>query len=153
MSGQREPNPLRPYYVPPSVGHASDAHHGLPSSPNISNKYAPASSKSFGSSARNILADMDYTDYISESSPAPTDLLKGLVEQALWKYTSVFLAQPFEVAKTVLQVHVATGKQKTRAKETRAEDARRRHGSYRGESYGVRSSAPRSRPCANPLSA
>ena len=86
---------------------------------------------------------MDYSDYISESSPAPTDFIRRLVEQALWKYFSVFLAQPFEVAKIVLQVHVPSGKQKGIAREGgHVDDGRRRHGSYRRDSYHVRQSCP-----------
>lgn len=68
---------------------------------------------------------MDYADYISDS-PSPTETLKGLAEQAIWKYTSVLLAQPFDVAKTVLQVHVATRAQTTKAKDPFSEDPRRR---------------------------
>lgn len=34
---------------------------------------------------------------------------KRLFDQALWNYTSVLLAQPFEVAKTLLQIHQARG--------------------------------------------
>lgn len=34
-------------------------------------------------------------------------MAKKLVDQAIWNYTSVFLAQPFEVAKIVLQCHLA----------------------------------------------
>ena len=78
---------------------------------------------------------MDYTDYIPESSPSSTAVIKGLVEQAIWKYTSVFLAQPFEVAKTVLQVQAGSEAQKSLAK---ADDSRRRLSSHRRDSYGVR---------------
>ncbi|CAD6577647.1 MAG: mitochondrial fusion and transport protein ugo1 [Alectoria sarmentosa] len=93
------------------------------------------STNSFGSSARNILADMDYTDYMPESSPSFTVVIKGLVEQAIWKYTSVFLAQPFEVAKTVLQAQAGSQAQKSIAKDKVADDIRRRPGSYRRDSF------------------
>ena len=131
---QEGPNPLRPYYIPPSVGHASDATHNATSTANFSSRGSPTSTNSFGSSARNILADMDYSEYMSESSPSPTVLMKRLVEQALWKYTSVFLAQPFEVSKTILQVQVARQKQAARIED----DMRRRPGNYRRDSYEVR---------------
>lgn len=36
-------------------------------------------------------------------------MTKRLVDQAIWNYTSVLLAQPFEVAKIVLQCHLADG--------------------------------------------
>lgn len=80
---------------------------------------------------------MDYTDYIPESSPSSSAIMKGLMEQAIWKYTSIFLAQPFEVAKTVLQVQSGSPAQKSLAKEAFADDIRRRPGSYRRDSYEV----------------
>lgn len=105
------PNPLRPYYVPPSSGRSSGTAQNASSTPNVQSRYSTPNSQghaSFGSSARNILADIDYSDYLSDSSPSSIDTLKSLAEQALWKYTSVFLAQPFEVAKTILQVRAAS---------------------------------------------
>ena len=36
-------------------------------------------------------------------------MAKKLVDQAIWNYTTVLLAQPLEVAKTVLQVYQAPG--------------------------------------------
>ena len=80
---------------------------------------------------------MDYTDYIPESSPSSTAIVKGLVEQAIWKYTSVFLAQPFDIAKTVLQVQAGGQAQRAQAKEAVADDMRRRPGGYRRDSYEV----------------
>ena len=140
MTTPREgPNPLRPYYIPPSIAHGADAHQKVPTAANLSNKDASTSAPtaSFGSSARNILADMDYSEYLSDSSPSPKDVVKQLVEQALWRYTSVFLAQPFEVAKTVLQVHAAQSGQRSISKSSFNEDMRRRPASYRGDSYDV----------------
>ena len=142
MSVPREgPNPLRPYYIPPSVGlpteptshasHASAAH-------SIGGKHvssAAAAKATFGSSARDILSDLDYTDYLSDSSPSAMDILKRLVDQALWKYTSVLLAQPFEVAKTVLQVQVASAGHDGSVHGAAAEDMRRRPGRYRYDTY------------------
>ncbi|KAL8838958.1 MAG: hypothetical protein Q9176_004764 [Flavoplaca citrina] len=110
MSASKEgPNPLRPYYIPPSVVASAGTPSKSQPPPNLGSKYGysqSASSQNFGSSARNILADMDYSDYLSDTSPSSTATIKSLAEQALWKYTSVFLAQPFDVAKTVLQVRL-----------------------------------------------
>lgn len=136
------PNPLRPYYIPPSAGPPPDYSQNLPSTSSIGRKYAasaPAttSTSSFGSSARNILADMDYTDYLSESSPSPAEVVKRLLEQALWKYTSIFLAQPFEVAKTVLQVQLSNTAQKAIAQAGNADDSRRRLPSHWNDVYEV----------------
>lgn len=102
------PNPLRPYYIPPSIGLPQDLPQQNASSP------APAypsrnSKQSFGSQARDILSDIDYDSYLPETTPGVAEHAKKLLDQALWNYTSVLLAQPFEVAKTLLQVHQAQG--------------------------------------------
>ncbi|KAM0328811.1 hypothetical protein ACHAQA_005225 [Verticillium albo-atrum] len=47
---------------------------------------------------------MDYKDYIGDPSPSAVQTVKEILDELLWKYTSVLMAQPFEVAKTVLQV-------------------------------------------------
>lgn len=102
------PNPLRPYYIPPSIGlppelpptshvsHASNASHSAPS-------------YSFGSQARDMLSDLDYDSYFPGSSPTVAEHARKLLDQALWNYTSILLAQPFDVAKTLLQIHEARG--------------------------------------------
>jgi fusion and transport protein UGO1 len=54
-----------------------------------------------------MFSDLDYSDYISDSSPSAMNMIKEMADQALWKYTSVLIAQPFEVAKMVLQVRIA----------------------------------------------
>ena len=50
--------------------------------------------------------DIDYKDYLSEPSPSAVQTVKDFVDELLWKYTSVLMAQPFEVAKTLLQVRL-----------------------------------------------
>ena len=137
MSTVREgPNPLRPYYIPPSVSSHPDVSQNATHAAGLGSKHPSTSTNSIGSSARNILADMDYSEYISDSSPSVTIVAKNLMEQAIWKYTSVFLAQPFEVAKTVLQVQVSGSKAAAGgAKPKSEEDMRRRPGSYRHDFY------------------
>ncbi|KAF2096283.1 hypothetical protein NA57DRAFT_43719 [Rhizodiscina lignyota] len=108
------PNPLRPYYIPPSVGLPPDpVPPGNASTPSKypSRSLSPPRTKtsSFRSSAREYLSDLDYGDYLPERSPSISEYVKKLMDQAIWNYTSVLLAQPFEVAKTILQVHLATG--------------------------------------------
>ncbi|KAI4213131.1 MAG: hypothetical protein LQ351_004285 [Letrouitia transgressa] len=123
------PNPLRPYYVPPTSGRTSGTAQNAASTSNIQNRYSTPSSEGharFGSSARNILPDINYSDYLSESSPSSIDTLKTLAEQALWKYTSVFLAQPFEVAKTVLQVRAPSTTQDGLSQAALDRDLRKR---------------------------
>lgn len=137
MSTSREsPNPLRPYYVPPSLGIPPSSSPNTSASANVGGKYGstqPASSPSFGSSARNILADMDYSDYLSDPSPSSTGTIKSIAEQAIWKYTSVFLAQPFEVAKTVLQVRAPGAEQTSPSKDIPANGPRRKRMPYHGD--------------------
>ena len=99
------PNPLRPYYIPPSIGLPPDTTANNTAPPS----HSPPSKPSFGTHARDILSDLDYGDYLSDSSPSLAEMAKKLVDQAIWNYTTVLLAQPLEVAKTVLQVYQAPG--------------------------------------------
>ncbi|KAL8743296.1 MAG: hypothetical protein Q9190_004338 [Brigantiaea leucoxantha] len=139
MSTQKEgPNPLRPYYVPPYAGRSADTAQNASSTPTASNRYGSSASKpqpGFGTSARNILADMDYSDYMSESSPSSANVIKSLAEQALWKYTSVFLAQPLDVAKTVLQVRTQATVQRDASSSNPDSDMRRRRLKHHDHSY------------------
>ncbi|KAI9829653.1 MAG: hypothetical protein M1819_006024 [Sarea resinae] len=135
MASQREgPNPLRPYYRPPSVGLSVDP-SSKSAAPGLSNRAgASAGRASFGSSARDILSDLDYTDYISDSSPSAADMAKSLLDQALWKYTSVLIAQPFDVAKTILQCYVAAGPEGL-SRAAASQGSSRRPDSYRSSIY------------------
>ncbi|EFQ34933.1 hypothetical protein CGRA01v4_04138 [Colletotrichum graminicola] len=106
MASHREGgvNPLRPYYKPPTIGEPSDP-TSASSAPNPFARHAGnATSERYASKARDIFSDIDYKDYISEPSPSVVQTVKDLVDELLWKYASVLTAQPFEVAKTVLQV-------------------------------------------------
>jgi mitochondrial fusion and transport protein UGO1 len=106
MTSPREGvNPLRPYYIPPTIGEQTES---LPSRPNpfshANNGTASSSHHKYASKARGIFADIDYKDYLDDSSPSTVQSVKSFVDELLWKYTSVLMAQPFEVAKTILQV-------------------------------------------------
>ena len=94
-SRQHVPNPLRPYYVPPSIG--VDPVSNATSSTSIPSK--PGSGFAF--------PDIDYADYIPETSTSLTGSIKSYVDSAFWKYTTVVVGQPFEVAKLILQARVA----------------------------------------------
>jgi mitochondrial fusion and transport protein UGO1 len=102
MNGHKDGvNPLRPYYKPPTIGEPSSGPAPTPgpkafATGNATGKYA--------SKARDLFHDIDYKDYISEPSPSLVQTVKDVVDELLWKYTSVLMAQPFEVAKTILQV-------------------------------------------------
>ena len=97
MASREGANPLRPYYVP---------HAGL--SPDSVNATHASSRATIGGSARDLLLDLDYSDYL-DASPSLSDGLRGLVDRAVWRYSSTLLAQPFDVAKTLLQIYVAPG--------------------------------------------
>lgn len=123
-----QPNPLRPYYIPPSIGLPSDP---VPNAaPRASPSAKPSASPpkpSFGSQARDILSDLDYGVDLSlgDGSPTVAEMAKKLLDQAVWNYTSVLFAQPFEVAKTVLQLHSPAQSDEQR-NQLDSEDARRR---------------------------
>ena len=133
MSAHREPNPLRPYYNPPSISEPFAGASGS-TGQNVSSKPVSAPSQSFGTSARNILADMDYSDYVSDSSSGASDAVKAFLEQMAWKYSSVFLAQPFEVSRTLLQVQVLSIRDKKASKDPYVEEWTRKQASYRQDS-------------------
>src|SRR5580700_6032952 len=98
MSNPREgPNPLRPYYIPPSIGLPSETKP-------LSSFETGGKNAAYMPSARNVFSDIDYSNYVSESSQSTLDNIRSLLDDALHKYVSVLLAQPFEVAKTILQV-------------------------------------------------
>lgn len=97
-------NPLRPYYVPPTIGEPSVEPSSIPGPNAFSRSAANGPSTKYASKARDIFSDLDYKDYISEPSPGVVGNVKDVVSELIWKYTTVFLAQPFDVAKLLLQV-------------------------------------------------
>ncbi|KAI0143404.1 mitochondrial carrier domain-containing protein [Xylariaceae sp. FL1272] len=90
-------NPLRPYYIPPTIGEQT---RPIPSSSS-----APSAGR-YVSKARDIFPDLDYKDHLDDINPSTIQSLKHFVDDLLWKYTSVLMAQPFEVAKTILQARL-----------------------------------------------
>lgn len=104
MSQNREGvNPLRPYYIPPTIG---EPPHTASSSAADANPFSHGgnATNNAASKARGVFHDLDYNEYLSEPSSSMMQNVKDLVDELLWKYTSVLMAQPFEVAKTILQV-------------------------------------------------
>lgn len=100
------PNPLRPYYIPPSIGLSPE---DLPSANSSGSSSKYGSSSTYAASARDIFSDIDYADYVSDGSQSTLATIKEVLDQAMYKYMSVILAQPFDVAKTVLQVRSQAG--------------------------------------------
>lgn len=114
MTSTREGvNPLRPYYIPPTIG-IGEKNESTPPQPNpfshanatTTTASSSSNSNAYATKARGIFQDIDYKDYINDSSPSTVQSVKSLVDELLWKYTSVLMAQPFEVAKTILQVRL-----------------------------------------------
>lgn len=105
MSSNREGvNPLRPYYIPPTIGEQTEK--ALPSRPPTVAPSGGHPSGRYAEKARDIFQDIDYQSYLDDSSPSTFQSAKSLVDELLWKYTSVLMSQPFEVAKTILQIRL-----------------------------------------------
>ncbi|KAG9229230.1 mitochondrial fusion protein-like protein [Amylocarpus encephaloides] len=101
MSNRDVPNPLRPYYRPPSIniprdipGTTSAGTHGLGPKNGSAAAYA-------SSAARDML---EYGDYLTDSSPSSVEAVRKTLDDWMYKYFGLLLSQPFEVAKTILQV-------------------------------------------------
>ncbi|KAE8447863.1 hypothetical protein EG329_010092 [Mollisiaceae sp. DMI_Dod_QoI] len=132
MSTSRDmPNPLRPYYKPPSIGVPQDPPNTTSSGP-----HGPgprnSSAASYASSARDIFSDMDYSDYLSDTSPSTFESARKQVDEWFYKYMSALLAQPFDVAKTILQVRTQAVEN---ASVSVADDTRPQRSSYRDSIY------------------
>ena len=103
-------NPLRPYHVPqPVLQNPIEplSNSTVPPNGASPSKSAQTAKHGLGSSARDMLSDLDYSNYLSDASPSVLEMVKSLLDQGLWKYTSVLMAQPFDLAKVVLQVQDA----------------------------------------------
>jgi fusion and transport protein UGO1 len=124
-------NPLRPYYIPPTIGEPPEA---LPTPGPRAFSQANSTGR-YASKARDIFSDLDYKDYIAEPSPSVVQTVKELLDELLWKYTSVLMAQPFEVAKTIMQVRVQDDPGGLAAAAEAAEKARQRQASQRIHAY------------------
>lgn len=104
-------NPLRPYYIRPSIGErAEPAAPGPRAFASASARSATTSSSAvattpsrYASRARDMFGDLDYKGYMDDDAPSMARSAKELLDDLVWRYTSVLMAQPFEVAKTILQ--------------------------------------------------
>lgn len=118
----RESNPLRPYYVPP-IGLSPSESLNASSAAHIASH--ASSRTTIGGSARDLLSELDYSDYL-DASPSVSEWFRDLLDRAVWKYSSALLAQPFDVAKTLLQIYVVPGEEETQ----NIHDARRRQSQH-----------------------
>jgi fusion and transport protein UGO1 len=133
------PNPLRPYYKPPTIdnfpifasndsnGHGSSRPSSMSFSRNDRTSSLP-SSRSFSDS---------FNDYLpgSESSGVGA-IIQAFLNEAMMRYTATAIAQPFEVAKTVLQARVVPlgeAKYEVRSREPEFEPEEAAYGEYMGE--------------------
>jgi fusion and transport protein UGO1 len=100
----REPNPLRPYYIPPSIGIPSSSINtsGPSNGSRVGNGGGSKAHSTTLSAARELLPDIDL-DLKSTTGEAWQNT-RDLLDTIAWRYTSVLLAQPFDVAKFLLQV-------------------------------------------------
>ncbi|KAL2269011.1 hypothetical protein VTJ83DRAFT_3857 [Remersonia thermophila] len=121
-------NPLRPYYIPPSIREAPEP---LPTPGPKPFAAQPPPAGRYATKARDIFSDLDYKDYIAEPSPSVVQTVKELLDDLLWKYMSVLMAQPFEVAKTIMQIRAQDDPGGLEAAAAAAEEARQRRESQR----------------------
>ena len=127
----REPNPLRPYYIPPSIGPTQAAQSTQ--TPRPANSSGSRPTPAFSSPARDYLPDIDLD--LKTTTGEAWQYTRTLFDTLVWRYTSVLLAQPFDVSKTILQVTVppssaTTGGLKTPFAHDRVNSAQRRRRSY-----------------------
>lgn len=128
-------NPLRPYYIPPTIGEApTDVRpSGGPNS--FSRGNATTAGSGYASKARDMFQDLDY-NYLNESQPSMVQSAKELLDELLWKYTSVLMAQPFEVAKMILQTRDQDSSAAFSSQNT-PDQSIKRSSSYASSSHGV----------------
>lgn len=107
-NNQFTPNPLRPYYVPPAhdfltgkLSTATSSSASTLASTSARNAAAAASPSYISSATRDMLSDLDYSEYLE--TPSVTVIIRDMIDTAVMRYTSVLILQPFKVAKTVMQ--------------------------------------------------
>lgn len=130
---------MRPYYIPPTIGEPSEKLPASNPNPFSGSGNVTTPNGHYASKARDMFSDLDYKDYLSDSSPSMVQNVKDLLDELLWKYTSVLMAQPFEVAKTILQVR-AQDENAGLASVVEPEMLKKRTPSYGGAGFDVRAS-------------
>lgn len=128
MASSQERNPLRPYYVPPSIGPMPSV--SASQTPDAARTSASRPGPSISTSARDLFPELDL-DLKSTTSEA-WQHTRSLFDTLAWRYTSVLLAQPFDVAKTILQVSLPPSNATATPQKKRAGQASSGVGSVKG---------------------
>ena len=140
MSTHREGvNPLRPYYIPPTIGERAEP--ASTPGPSPFSGGGNATSSRYASKARDVLTDLDYNTYLGDDTPSVVQNIKEILDELLWKYTSVLMAQPFEVAKVILQVR-DQDENAALSEPVEPEVLKKKTSSFGGSIYDVRRCAP-----------
>lgn len=129
-------NPLRPYYIPPTIGERTDPVSPPTSQPSFPSTASASQSSRYASKARDVLTDLDYK--FGDDGPSALQSAKELLDELVWKYTSVLMAQPFEVAKVILQVRDQD--ENAGLVESTEPEIKKKTSSYGGSMYDVRPS-------------
>ncbi|WPG98521.1 mitochondrial fusion and transport protein ugo1 [Acrodontium crateriforme] len=138
LSTSRQPNPLRPYYIPPSIGSSTSANASASQAPYIS-ATAKSSSGNFSRSARDLLPELDLD--LQSSAGEAWSTTRSLFDTLVYRYVSVLLAQPFDVSKLLLQVSLpssalASVPQSRHVSAQRKASSYSNGGSRRGRPFG-----------------
>jgi mitochondrial fusion and transport protein UGO1 len=80
-----------------------------------------------------MFSELDYGDYLSDNTPTALESVRKQVDEWFYKYTSILLAQPFDVAKLVLQVRSHEIEDETIPMEARNSGSRQ--SSFRTSAY------------------
>lgn len=97
----QEPNPLRPYYIPPSIGLPPNTTLPTQSTLHTSNRQLPSVSP------KSYLQDIDLGINADDLRASTSDAWRStrlVLDGLAWRYASLVLGQPFEVTKILLQV-------------------------------------------------
>ncbi|TAQ89430.1 hypothetical protein B7494_g2241 [Chlorociboria aeruginascens] len=125
-------NPLRPYYIPPTIGTNGPA-TGTTQGVGLKNGSAP----SYASSAREIFSDIDISDYGSDGREGPVKIAMDIIKHLSESYMSTLLLQPLDVGRMVLQVK--SNERGVTAPSASLTDGQRRRpdsGPHRGSIHG-----------------
>lgn len=121
MDASNSPNPLRPYYIPPTIGERTN----LPALPSgVPNATRVPSS---GTSIPQGFSRFDYSDLVSDGATSAGEVAKRWLNGALMGYAGALLFQPFVVGTTILQVQLNRASQVPKKTSKRRSTRSRRY--------------------------